>query len=251
MFIKIQHIVPRERKSMSDKFTLYDLLGFIVPGFMTVWAGNILLEDLLGIQLLGFSSEVVDSTAFVLLAYFTGHLLQGLGNIIETQMVEREWHGYFSTRYLKAEDKHYTDGFKAALKKAAAEVFSLDLHKEGLTDSDIKEFFDLAYSTIVQKGVAKHAEIFNGTYGLYRGLLSSCVVNEIIFSGLMLASALHFGNRSHLLPFYVTTSLFFAVASIFFKRRFTRFGKRFADSVYRSFYVLYHTNKLRGVDAKC
>ena len=102
--------------------------------------------------------------------------------------------------------------------------------------------------------MAPHTEIFNGLYGLYRGLLTVNWIGFIIAIITTLKQGIlwiliivdinydfgYFGNFyiEHLMIGGVFILLFY-FASIIFEKRLKRFSLRFADSVYRNFYALY------------
>jgi hypothetical protein len=61
---------------MTEKFSYYDLLAYLVPGTVVVWAA-VQLAGALGIlRFIETGSILLDASAFVVVAFLAGHLVQ-------------------------------------------------------------------------------------------------------------------------------------------------------------------------------
>ncbi len=246
---------------MQPRFNFYDFVGYIIPGTLGTLFAVSFLNRVLGIgelsldSISGFSGTLL----FLILIYFIGHVIQALGRMVEKKEVER-WGGWPSERFLRPENTRYSSEFKEHILGAAMEYFTVKAVAAEAGSERIRqwrqELFGLCYSLIVQKSVAQHTEIYNGIYGLWRGLLVSFYIGFWVF---LIESVKHAWTiasiatttgsagigRVHLEPFAlsVTATLFFGLSLPFARSRFKHFGERFADSVYRNFLAYYQSMK--------
>jgi hypothetical protein len=61
---------------VTEKFSYYDLLAYLVPGTVVVWAIIQLAEELGVLRLIATGSTLLDASAFVVIAFIAGHLVQ-------------------------------------------------------------------------------------------------------------------------------------------------------------------------------
>lgn len=64
---------------MTEKFSYYDLLAYLVPGTVVLWAIVKLAEALDILQFASTNSSLLDASAFVVIAFLAGHLVQSAG----------------------------------------------------------------------------------------------------------------------------------------------------------------------------
>lgn len=238
---------------MKDKFNLYDLLGYIVPGTLVCILLILFFNRVLGISSLTLESfqSFGESLIFLIVAYFVGQLVQARANVVEEKEI-RSWGGWFSQQFLRDSDGHYGTDFKKKLKNSIKEYFDIDVSAKESGDKEYQEAFNLCYSLIVQKGAAQHTEIHNGIYSLYRGFIVTCQLGVLLFSielakhisiiGFKWIVLRHFPMSEYGLEGVLVSFIFillFLGGLTYSKKRLKRFGRRFADSVYRNFYVYY------------
>ncbi len=161
----------------------------------------------------------------LMVSYMLGHLIQAVSNLVEVVTLRGRVLRYPSDELLSRENKYYGDDLKYSIREAAIDYFSLS------KDAPVSDIFRLSYSLLLQKGMGNRAETMNGMYGFYRGMTMASFLGFLIFGVLTLIGAHRVANAQ--------TTAFFLLASILFCNRFRRFGKRFADCVYRDFYVFY------------
>lgn len=246
---------------MQTKFNFYDFIGYIIPGsfvlFLLYWFAIAGLCIPIEIEFKSFGESVI----FLIAAYFFGNITQAIGNSIESRAVKK-WGGWFSEQYLRPDNTFYSPEFKKALNEALRKVFSLA--ENATTDEKIlknkrQEYFNLAYSLIVQENAALHTEIFNGIYSLYRGMLAAVwigiIVNGIViiknlalwyWSSTKFPESVFFVFDENNLEYSALFLVFLILVVNPLKSRFRRFGGHFANSVYRNFYAWYRRNALKS-----
>jgi len=241
---------------MESKFNFYDFIGYIIPGafifILLFWFLFAFFSFELPFKVISIGGSIL----FLFFSYFLGHLVQSLGNIVEKKLLEK-WGGWFSEQFLRDDNNYYTCEFKNKLKKITCELFGFSYNGSSNDEEQKKrreQIFNLCYSLIVQKNVALHTEIFNGIYGLYRGILIVWDVGIIIsflitLKHLMWLFFLVQDIEPPIGPFwrFENFQLILGIIFLFFfifshstlESRLKRFSQRFVDSVYRNFYVWY------------
>lgn len=248
---------------MQSKFNFYDFVGYLLPGILLITFIYWLLKGFLVIDLNLELKTIGDSVILIAASYFAGHIVQAIGNTIENQQV-KTWGGVFSEQFLREDNNFFSKEFKVLFREYAKESFSLELNTEE-TDIEVQkkhrqEVFYLCYYLIVQENAALHTEIFNGLYGLYRGILVTnwigCIVSlTIAWKQIIILLCAYFKlhlNYSGFLNynnFQLWAGCIIALFLILLMRplemRFKRFGQSFAGSVYRNFYVWYKRKTLK------
>jgi len=240
---------------METKFNFYDFVGYVIPGALLLgllyWASISFFALPLTVKV----DSIGESILFVASSYFAGHLVQALGNVLEAREVKK-WGGWYSVQFLRDSDTHYTPQFKREIKRIAEKMFGLSPEAETTNsvskDKRYQEIFNLCYALIVQEGAATHTEIFNGIYSLYRGMLAAVWIGLVISLAIFLKASILavlalvkaqlpqgdlFKANATLIAFSALASILFGLCIRPIRKRFARFGWRFADSVYRNFYV--------------
>jgi hypothetical protein len=240
---------------MDIDFNFYDFVSYIIPGTFLFGLLYWFLKGFCALELTIEINSIGESVLFIVASYSLGHLVQVVGNVIEERQKEK-WGGWFSEQLLRPDNKHYSMEFKAHIKKFIREIFELspDISPGGeeISKKRRQEVFGLCYSFIVQEKIASHTEIFNGIYGLFKGFLSvvwiGIPLSVLIISKHLLWFVLSLKNVS--LPeglfwqydlLQVKIGVPLLVVSILLihpmECRFKYFAEKFADSVYRTFYV--------------
>ncbi len=178
---------------MIDKFNLYDLFGYLIPGVFSL----VLLW--LPIQLMwGYSFElsIGAGVAAAAVAYLVGHVLQALAR----PAVNNSVHGFNWTYILLHEtDDHFPSETKAQIRAALLKHFDLDVdHRkvsmEGMSldeqravlrdlNRKTKNAGRLARSMLVHVGKSSHHEQFEGMYALSRGMSATAGAAAIYYLG--------------------------------------------------------------------
>jgi len=147
---------------VTNKFELYDILGFLIPGTLLVCWVPICFPSIFSIaSFLKFPNafSVIALTAW---AVMLGHLMQAIGSIIEPA-IQRTWGG---RRSLTALD----DGIGRYLSKSAADRIRGKL--AGLVGSQASDTDLFSYALQrTDAGSIGRAGRFNSLYAYHRGLI--------------------------------------------------------------------------------
>ncbi|MBU2535778.1 MAG: hypothetical protein KKD83_06400 [Chloroflexi bacterium] len=143
----------------------YEFVGVIVPGAILLVATGYLVDVGAAKEFL-LPTGVGNAVAYLVLAYVTGHLLQALGNWFEN-IYWKVWRGMPTdwpiTRpeYVESEDW-----------KKIIESYFGELYKTGET-KEWHHIIGQVRSTIYAANRATRLHIFNGNYGMFRGLVTT------------------------------------------------------------------------------
>jgi hypothetical protein len=61
---------------VTEKFSYYDLLAYLVPGTVVLWAAIQLTEAVGILRFIETDSTLLDASTFVVVAFLAGHLIQ-------------------------------------------------------------------------------------------------------------------------------------------------------------------------------
>jgi hypothetical protein len=164
-------------RPVLDKLDYYDILGIVIPGTLAAYWIPICFPQVVTIATGAALPEPIDIIAFVALAFFLGHVLQGVAGAIEP-MLFRTWGGRPSDRALREGLGDWYLPRDAALRirtKLASEV--------GAGASDRSLF--LRAMSLANTFPGSRAQAFNSLYAYFR----SAVVLLLSAIGLILASA--------------------------------------------------------------
>jgi hypothetical protein len=163
-----------------NKFDYYDFIGVLAPGAAFIFLLSIIFEKFGEfIQKPNFS--LGDLGIIVFIAYITGHLLQGIGNIIEF-VYWAIWNGK-PTDWIRT-NKHNLI--------SAGQTHELELNLQNILKienvNSLHELSAKAWGSIVNKlygsikfsGRDARAYTFNGNYGLMRGVAAGLFVTIVI-----------------------------------------------------------------------
>lgn len=204
---------------MNRTFDFYEYAGIIVPGAVFILGAIWLFPESHTL----FNKEGITLGVFglfVIVAYATGQLIQGVGNWIEW-LWWKMWGGFPSKRILAGHfistDQH----------KRLVEALHLDGKVTGeVTTRSPPEHLAIVpevYSVVAAAGKATRIDKFNGNYGLLRGVAAS-------FLTLFIAAAIVAKD------IYVIVGL----AALFFLalQRMHRFGKHYALELFIQYLVI-------------
>jgi hypothetical protein len=214
-------ISPEEaRMSASAQITkpyaidFYEFTGVIIPG-----------------SLFDFGSETLDPIltpdtfgglgVHIILAYITGHLIQALGNWLEKR--------YWALWGGMPTDWPITRPQRKSFPKAIEQVCTITKEKQpsGSMDDQLRTWKRLvseARSTVYKEGRASRIQVFNGNYGMFRGVLSVILivaatgwlgsVDAVILYPVLFGLAILTRARMHRFAEHYSRELFANVAAI-------------------------------------
>lgn len=222
---------------MDSKLTLYDILAVVIPGgVLLIGIGFLVLFH--GAEISGsVIAGLTGTTVFLVVAYFLGQVIQGLGKWYETTWLIWRWNGMPSARFLRPNDNHYSASMKVLLWDAILSRFKMDLPKQGdhskETDRLRQEAFNLCYSHVIDRDAAKLAPVMNATYGLFRGLVVVSILSMLMF-GLAGWDMVTKKGLIQAMPL-ISLAALFAFFAVLFSARTKQRGEIFADNIFRSF----------------
>ena len=187
---------------MTEKFSYYDLLAYLVPGTVVLWAAIKLAEALDILRYFSTQSTLLDASAFVVIAFLAGHLVQAEA---QRRVDASHWYSVFpkgfpSRTFLvrghkDEEGKPWCSNSRRLAYVAAAhrhgfldEEQAAKLEAVAAEDKDFEEAkrvsqeaYRAAFGFLTDEGRAQKAITANQTYGLFRGLAMACAVTALLF----------------------------------------------------------------------
>lgn len=243
---------------MDFKINFQDLASYIVPGavllFLLYWFLGGFVDISYRFEITSWGTLAVS----LILSYILGHLVQALGNFLEP-IYEKRWGGKYSDQLLRSDNIYFAPQFKAKLLRTIEAVFFLTLPRSPANDDEKtaqkqihEQAFHLCHALILQEHAAQQSDIFQGLYGLYRGLLSVGVIGLVVSSFITIKHtvllSLHLSGfqlpQNDFLVFdkvqLISAALllvFILVTRPLLTRRLQRFARHYAGAVYRSFFA--------------
>lgn len=217
-------------EQLFPTFDIYDLLGYLIPGGIMLFFSYLIIsyfEIDVNLPISELFDVISASIIIVSLLFAIGFLIQAIGSLLERKLVYNSnfllGTEYPSSQFMKEDDDHFPLEFKTKMKELIKKTF-------GLPDNyPIQKSFDLCYTYVIQNSIGKRVEKFLGLHAFCRGLYMSTFISGII---LIIINAIRLRSiQIH------TYSLIFLIASLIAFYRYKSFGIRFADAVYRDFYV--------------
>jgi len=203
-----------EQKIFS-KLNIYDQIGYLMVGAIAllVLVFNRVYFFKLTIPLFDINTFLV----WFIVAYFLGHLIQGIANLVSSIKL---------LRFLIPEDKgNFNDKQKEVLEQAR-EYF-------GLQKQDENRLWNFCYMFANAKDITGQVQVFNSYYSMYRGWLVIFIL-ESLFLFYFLISAYEWKTL-----FLFLTSVFLAVI---FSRRSRRFWNYTRNKVLETFVIVKKLN---------
>jgi len=203
-----------EQKIFS-KFNVYDQVGYLMVGAVTL-----LLLVFNAIYFFQATIPTFSLDTFLIwfiVAYFAGHLVQGIANLInEIKFL----------RFLVPENKEDFDEKQKEILQQAKEYF-------GLQKQDDSRSWNLCYMFATAKDITGQVQAFNSYYSLYRGWLVAFIL-EFLF----LLYFLIFAYSINVLLLFLLSILL----AIIFYRRSKRFWRYTRNKVLETFVVVKKLN---------
>lgn len=158
------------------KFDFYEFTGILAPGIVLVY-GIARLSPEVGLlaQLSGISFGEI--SLVLILAYVAGHLVQSLGNLVEwlwwkcrggwpSDWVRTDKRKILASAQLKVLPQRIRDALRIECPDTLAD----------LSSKDWKVISRQIYASVRHAGRAERIDIFNGNYGMFRGIAASLIV---------------------------------------------------------------------------
>jgi hypothetical protein len=164
---------------MKDiKFTIYDWLGYLIPG--TVLLTSIYFVFLDKSELV----KVIDFPDFILgfllfcIAYIAGHLVHSIANYTIDLL---PYGKYAPIDYFKREfSKDFNDSQINRLIQIFNNKYGLIKDDSGSNIEFINKNYWLCYTNVIDKRPDSLIQVFLSLNGLYRGICISCLLSSII-----------------------------------------------------------------------
>lgn len=161
------------------QFDHYEFTGIIVPGTTLLVAGAICIPD---VRALTIESElsIGEASVALIISYGLGHLLQAVGNLVGKGWwwfwggMPTDWPRKGKRSYLAPEQTKQID---AALK---SQGIILDREFNSLTVTGSYAIVRQIYAAVNSAGRSRRVDIFNGGYGLNRGLAASLLITMVM-----------------------------------------------------------------------
>ena len=202
---------------MKKDFSFSEFTGVIVPGATLLLGMAVISEPLQQF----FASDKFGAGQlglFVVASYIVGHLVQGVGNLVESgwwafRGMPSTWIRRQKVPFLNDDQlKRLRDMLKSLLGHDPGELTKLDARA-------CRNITGQLYAKLEKEGRAARIEIFNGNYGLFRGIASSLLVVTVVT-----ITKHGFWSQANLI-----TSAILLVALL----RMNRFGVHYASELYR------------------
>jgi hypothetical protein len=169
---------------MKKEFSFYEFTGIFLPG-VTLLFGAMWIYPETKVYLFAKDLTVGGFGVFVIAAYLAGHLVQSVGNLVE--FLGWAFTGK-PTHWISRQAPPYLNDTQCALLPAAVEsITGMTIsNRTALTRKETNSLRGQIYARVKKEGRADRIDIFNGNYGMFRGILAACLVVSILglrFSG--------------------------------------------------------------------
>jgi hypothetical protein len=225
-----------------EQLNFYDIFGYLMPGAVVVGCALLLVDATFPDATFDLSAASgAELTGLLFLAYLVGHIVQAVGRRIEPPLNAIMWDGWPSEALLRPDDKRFTVEFKTALRRLVADRYTL---AETASAADI---FAVCYSYVIQNGIRRRVEAFLGLSGLSRGMIVASIAAALLL-GTGAGARVYHGDPTKDIALYAGGAATAAVAALAFVDRLVDFSQRFAEAVYRDFYVAHEGHKQERVE---
>jgi GAF domain-containing protein len=242
---------------MQFKTNFQDLANYLMPGIVFLLLLIWFSFGFIGIKIQPDISSIGALAILLILGYVLGSVAQAAGNVLEGRY-EKKWKGKYGDIVLRSDNDVLTSTFKAQVIHYIQAGLHLDVVSTTAENSspEIKharmEAFHECQTLLVQSNSAQRVDIFQGLYGLYRGLLAvgaiGMVISALIFlkqitilgleaNGFSLPNHAFFTYDEVQLIASISVFVLFAIARLPLYERLRRFAEHYAVAVYQSFYA--------------
>jgi len=168
---------------MKKEFSFYEFVGVIAPGSVFLIILVYLFPD--SLKALEVKQLSVGGLGvFIIIAYVFGHLIQTIGNLLEI-VYWKLWGGIPSFWITKGDRCDYLSAEQIqSIPTKIATSLKMEI-KMPLSNFNNKQWIAInrqIYAAIKQADATERLDIFNGNYGLFRGVASSFVIGLIVMT---------------------------------------------------------------------
>lgn len=160
---------------MKKEFSFYEFVGVIAPGAILLIGLQYCFPAFAG-YLKKPDFSLGDLGVFIILSYVLGHLIAAVGNLLE-YLYWRCWQGK-PTQWIRKEDCAFLDGSQIkVLPEKLTLLLGFPVHSPKDYEPDKWHSITRQVAAALhQAKVADRMEIFNGNYGLLRGMAAALLV---------------------------------------------------------------------------
>lgn len=198
---------------MKKELSLYEFAGILIPSVILLFFTELLIEHAYHFKIIDFST-LGESIIFLTVAYGLGHVLHGIGNLLESLL----WKifGGMPTNWLTGKPRFKQKLFdERDTKQIIEKIYSV------FGELKDKDYSQLIYTELFAKNLTSRIDIFNANYSLFRGLTVSFIILGILTFGLL-------SRYYSLVPFGL------AMLALY---RMILFAKLYAKEIYRTYLV--------------
>ena len=157
-------------------FSVYEVIGIIVPGALVLFLGSFLYKPHLDV-IINSEMQIGDFGLFVVLAYAVGQIIQALGNIVEKAWwylfkgVPSEWLRTGSRQLVSEQQRE-----KLIDKINRVFAFSSPISYDSLEKKQWRSIVRQVHAYVADKGRSTRVDSFNANYGFNRGMSAGFLV---------------------------------------------------------------------------
>lgn len=204
------------------EFDFYEFAGVVVPGSVLLVGSAVCVP---AIKAVVFEKDLSlgESALALVVAYGLGHLIQAVGNAIE-KLWWRAWKGMPSDWPRSGQHRLLAEQQVAVIDDALFDRLGYRV-EGGFRRLDQQGWYALVrqiYAFVMKAGTAKRIDVFNGNYGLNRGMAAALL--SILF--------IHWATADHVRPGTVLLILAAAGLALY---RMHRFGVHYARELFVQF----------------
>jgi hypothetical protein len=157
------------------KFDPYEYIAVIAPGTIFLVAMSLIFTEFMPI--FERSISIGDFGIALIVAFIFGHLLQGLGNILEG-LIWSVFGGWPTSSLTKDKTNLIDKSQLTLLRELTLNKLNIDLSNN---DSN-RDLPRLIYAYVKSKGNVEQIDVFNRNYGLMRGIFTSLLLCIIVYN---------------------------------------------------------------------
>jgi len=160
----------------------YEFVGILLPGVVLLAIAGLVFPEAKD-EAVGQNISAGEFGLATLIAYVLGHLVQGIGNVIET-VWWKGWGGMPTDWVRSGKHRLIAEVQRQLLEPALRKLLRNDSF-ELKQDIDSGQWYSITrqvYGFVSAAGRAQRIDIFNGNYGLCRGVAAALLVSLAIVS---------------------------------------------------------------------
>jgi len=158
------------------QFDFYEFAGVVVPGTLALFGVAVVLPS---VREVVFDQDMTlgDAAVSVILAYGAGHLIQGLGNAIELLL----WVacGGWPSDWPRSGRRHLLSSEQISLIEQRL-LKALPNGIRALNQKDWRSIVRQIYASVSSAGCTHRVDVFNGNYGLNRGMAAALLTIAVV-----------------------------------------------------------------------